>query len=89
MSLARPWKIHVLINVVLLCQEDRFYGNSKLYSLLISLHLLHFVNRVHVDYFDFFKGPSNSMELLNFFKEALNKVLSQTKHIFDCEKKLK
>lgn len=59
-----------------------FSAIHKLYSLLISL--LNFVDRVHVDYFDFFKGPSNSMELLNFFKEALNKVLAA--HTFDCER---
>lgn len=35
-----------------------------------TLNLLYSVNRV--DYFDVLRGPSNGMELLNFFNEALS-----------------
>ena len=34
-----------------------------------KLNLLHSVNGV--DYFDVLRGPSNGMELLNFFNEAV------------------
>ena len=60
---------------------NRVYGNSYLGEPAIefqryasnanyTLNLLHSIHGV--DYFDVLRGPSNSMELLNFFNEALS-----------------
>ena len=46
--------------------EIQRYASNANYT----LNLLHSVNGV--DYFDVLRGPSNGMELLNFFNEALS-----------------
>ena len=66
---------------VLVTSGNRAYGNSYIGEPAIeiqryasnanySLNLLHSVHGV--DYFNVLRGPSNGMELLNFFNEALS-----------------
>ena len=66
---------------VVVTTGNRVYGNSYIGELAIefqryasnanyTLNLLHSVHGV--DYFDVLRGPSNGMELLNFFNEALS-----------------
>ena len=65
----------------LVTSGNRVYGNSYIgepaieiqrYTLNANntLNLLYSANGV--DYFDVLRGPSNGMELLNFFNEALS-----------------
>ena len=66
---------------VIVTSGNRVYGNSYIgepateiqryaSNANYTLNLLHSVNGV--DYFDVVRGPSNVMELLNFFNEALS-----------------
>ena len=66
---------------VIVTSGNRVYGNSYIGKPAIeiqryasnanyTLNLLHSANGV--DYFDVLRGPSNGMELLNFFNEALS-----------------
>ena len=66
---------------VIVTSGNRVYGNSYIGEPAIeiqryasnanyTLNLLHSVNGV--DYFDVLRGPSNGMELLNFFNETLS-----------------
>ena len=66
---------------VIVTSGNRVYGNSYIGEPAIeiqryasnanyTLNLLHSVNGV--DYFNVLRGPSNGMELLNFFNEALS-----------------
>ena len=75
------WKVHFFDeSSVIVTAGNRGYGNSYLGEPAIkfqryasnanyTLNLLHSIHGVN--YFDVFRGPSNSMELLNFFSEAL------------------
>ena len=76
------WKVHFFDeSSVIVTAGNRVYGNSYLGEPAIefqryasnanyTLNLLHSIHGV--DYFDVLRGPSNSMELLNFFNEALS-----------------
>ena len=65
---------------VIVTTGNRVYGNSYIGEAAIELqryasnanYTLNLLHSVHgVDYFNILRGPSNGMELLNFFNEAL------------------
>ena len=66
---------------VLVTSGNRAYGNSYIGEPAIEIqryasnanYTLNLLHSVHgVDYFKVLRGPSNGMELLNFFNEALS-----------------
>ena len=66
---------------VLVTSGNRAYGNSYIGEPAIEIqryasnanYTLNLLHSIHgVDYFDVLRGPSNGMELLNFFNDALS-----------------